>query len=455
MMTREDDYQSEFMAVNLDEFVPHNHLRRRVKAKVDFTFVYDQVEDLYKDGGRPSIDPVRLVKMWLIGYLYGIPSERQLEQEVHYNLAYRWFLGIPLHRRVPDHSTLSQNRNGRLAGTTFFLDIFEGIVEQCKAAGLVEGHAVVSDSTHIGANASNDRKDVAVVTKAPSAYFAELEAAAQELEAAKQKERGGGGKRGRESKPQEPERQRTVVCSPTDPDARPLCRPPKPGGFHYLGHVTIEPSHGVILDAIATHADIGDHEPCVECIRRAKQRHDQITEAAADAGYDFIENHKGLGDLGITSYIPRRKPHSGTGDRFSLQAFRYDAEQDAYFCPGGKCLRFTHVKSASHQKVYAARTADCRSCPFRDGCLAPSAKFRTVKRAIYQDFADLAHERVGTPRYWELQRLRRIWCEGTFATMKACHCLGRAVRRGLNAVNEQLQMTATAVNMKRLATARG
>lgn len=247
VMGREDEYQSEFMQVNLDEFVPPNHLLRRINAKVDFTFIYEKVKDLYKPGGRPSTDPVKLVKTWLIGYLYGIASERELEQEVNYNLAYRWFLGVPLHKRVPDHSTLSENRNGRFEGTTFFLDIFDGIVEQCKAAGLVTGSAVVTDSTHIRANASKDRWEAVVVAKAPGDYFAELEAAAEALGSTKREEIGVR-KRGKPRQERAPEAKRRVVRSTTDPDARMLNRSHKPGGPHYLGHVTVEPTHGIILE---------------------------------------------------------------------------------------------------------------------------------------------------------------------------------------------------------------
>jgi transposase len=150
---------------------------RLIKEKVDFKFVRDRVRHLYSDKGRPSIDPIRLVKMWLIGYLYGIPSERRLEQEIKLNLAYRWFLDLQVDDRIPDHSTLSRNRNERFAGTDLFLAFFEEIVEQCKAAGLVQGEAVVTDSTHIRANASHGSKETVVVAKTPRDYWAYLDSA--------------------------------------------------------------------------------------------------------------------------------------------------------------------------------------------------------------------------------------------------------------------------------------
>lgn len=120
MMEQQGQPQTCLMIVDLDQLVPQDHLLRRIKAKVDFTFIYEKVRPPYASKGRPSVDPVRLVKMMLIGYLYGITSERQLEQEIHLNLAYRWFLNLPLNERVPDHSTLSQNRHRRSPGRRSF-----------------------------------------------------------------------------------------------------------------------------------------------------------------------------------------------------------------------------------------------------------------------------------------------------------------------------------------------
>ena len=239
MMERQGDSQVCMMIVDLDEFVPATHLLRQVKRKVDFTFIYGKVKHLYKAGGRPA-EPVLLVKMWLIGYMYGITSERRLEQEVNMNLAYRWFLGLSLNERVPDHSTLSNHRNGRFKDGTLFLDVFEGIVDQCKRADLIQGKAVVTDSTHVEANVNDALCETVTVTKEPSEYFKALEATARELNAAldqqREDEKRGPKGGGSVAKPQE----RQEIRSKTDPDAGFLGRPGKPSGFHYLAHVTVE-----------------------------------------------------------------------------------------------------------------------------------------------------------------------------------------------------------------------
>lgn len=451
VMERQGDSQVRLITVDLETFVPANHLLRQVKRKVDFTFIYEKVRHLYKPGGRPA-EPVVLVKMWLIGYMYGIPSERRLEQEVNMNLAYRWFLGIPLDERVPDHSTLSNNRNGRFKDGTLVLDVFEGIVAQCKQAGLIQGTAVVTDSTHVEANVNDDAYETVTVTKAPSEYFKALEATAQALNAAADQKRNGkkrgpkGG--GSVAKPQE----REEIRSTTDPDAGILGRPGKPSGFHYLAHVTVEPSHGIIVDAKATAANISDHEPYVECIRRTKQRI-ELTEAAADGGYDVISVHKPLADLEVTTYIPAVEHRSGAkgGNRFTVRDFTYQPETDSYQCPGAKTLCFSSVKE--FDKIYRAKQPDCQACPLAARCLPPTAKYRLLKRPIHQEYLEVAHARNGTVRYADLMRERRIWSEATFAILKARHGLKRAVRRGLHKMQEQLLMASVALNLYRLAAA--
>ena len=119
---------------------------RDLDRLVDFSFIYEKVESLYSNTGRPSIDPVVLVKMLLIGYLYGIDSERKLEQEIRVNIAYRWFLGLELGDNVPDHSTISQLRRRKFNGTTLFEDVFEQVVRLCIEKGLITGKLLLTDS---------------------------------------------------------------------------------------------------------------------------------------------------------------------------------------------------------------------------------------------------------------------------------------------------------------------
>lgn len=233
MMGKDQEKQYKFMFVNLEDYIPKDHLLRKIIKVIDFSFIYDKVNHLYFEIGRRSIDPVLIIKMLLLGYLYGIPSERKLEQEVKLNLAYRWFLGLDLADSVPDHSTFSQNRRRRFKKSGVFEEIFNHVVRECVAKGLIAGEIIVTDSTHIKASVSGDKVETVLVAQTPSAYLLELEAKAQELEKKlqAQREAKGNKKCGKKPDPQKGRVMREVKRSITDPDSGLLNRPGKPAGY--------------------------------------------------------------------------------------------------------------------------------------------------------------------------------------------------------------------------------
>lgn len=167
--------------ISLDELVPQNHLVRKIAKTIDFEFIRDAVAPLYcKGNGRPAEDPVRLFKMMLLGYLFGISSERRLVQEIHVNLAYRWFLGMGLTEKVIDASTLSQNRRRRFNDSDIYQQIFDNIVEQAITKGLISGRILYSDSTHLKANANKGKARNEKRIIEPSQYIDELNKAVEE-----------------------------------------------------------------------------------------------------------------------------------------------------------------------------------------------------------------------------------------------------------------------------------
>ena len=164
--------------VTLEELVPADHLLRKIAQHIDFEFIRPATQHLYcADNGRPAIDPVTLFKMLFIGYLFGVRSERQLMREIQVNVAYRWFLDLSLTDKVPDASTLSQNRRRRFADTDIEQVIFDGIVEQAMQKGLIGGEVLHTDSTHLKASANKQRFSVHQVEQRPVDYLAELDAA--------------------------------------------------------------------------------------------------------------------------------------------------------------------------------------------------------------------------------------------------------------------------------------
>src|ERR687885_2693711 len=152
MLGRKEFRPKLFYHLCLEDYVPQDHLLRRVAAAVDFSFVRRLTARFYSHTGQPGVDPVVLFKLALLGYLYGITSERRLAEEARLHLAYRWFLGYDLDETPPDHSALSKAR--ARFGVTVYQAFFTEIVRQCEQAGHLRGDRVYVDSTLIEANAS-------------------------------------------------------------------------------------------------------------------------------------------------------------------------------------------------------------------------------------------------------------------------------------------------------------
>ena len=155
MMGQHDRSESLFYYFRIEDQVPQNHLLRCIDRYVSFDFVREKLRASYSETGRPSIDPEVLLRILLLGYLYGITSERELLEELRMHLAWRWFTGLGFDQEIPHHSTFSKNRHGRFQESNLFQELFERIVEQCMAAGLVEGEQMSVDGSFIMANASH------------------------------------------------------------------------------------------------------------------------------------------------------------------------------------------------------------------------------------------------------------------------------------------------------------
>ena len=155
MMGREDAGQEQFFyAFNLEDYIPKDHFLRSIDQVLDLSDLHEHLAPYYSHTGRPSIDPELMIRMLLIGYCFGIRSERRLCEEVQLNLAYRWFCRLSIEDKVPDHSTFSKNRHGRFRESDVFRHVFEGVLSRCIEAGLVEGEGFAVDASVVKANAS-------------------------------------------------------------------------------------------------------------------------------------------------------------------------------------------------------------------------------------------------------------------------------------------------------------
>ncbi len=440
MMDREKGAQQKLLCVTMESLMPERHFLRDLDRLVDFSFVYDKVESLYSHTGRRSVDPVVIVKMMLLGYLYGIDSERRLEQEVQVNIAFRWFLRIDLDEPVPDHSTFSQLRRRKFNETTLFEDIFTEVVRLCIKHGLITGKLLLTDSTHVRANARNDLYETVTVTEEPTDYIKRLnEKAVQDgLLSEDYAER------------MTPET-REIKRSTTDPESGCMNRPGKPTGFHYLDHQTCDSEHGLITDVFVTPGNASDCSVHSERIQHQIDKFQFETEAvSADRAYDCAEIHADMLARGIKTYIAKRKSNSGKNGLFSVDDFSYNEESDTVICPQGEHLHFSYYSPKDGVRHYRGKTEICQNCPLKKNCISNKSKHRMVHLPSLKEASEKQHESDGTETYKEALRLRQIWCEGNFSHQKANHNLKRIRMRGLGKATVHCLLSATAFNLKRM-----
>ncbi len=327
MMGRQSQFQSAlFYEFNLEEHVPQNHLLRLIDRFVDLASLRQQLEPFYSAIGRPSIDPELMLRMLLMGYCSGIRSERRLCEEVHLNLAYRWFCRLDLTDAVPDHSTFSKNRHGRFRESDLFRKLFEHVLSRCIAEGLVGGEAFGVDASLIKADANREDgigpKDWSLAdhaSRATTEYLDTLDDAAFGA-----------------ATPVVPK-----YISPSDPAARWSAADRGKAYFRYCTNYLVDLDHAIIVDV----------EPCVP-IRQAENKaaRDMIERTmdrfglyparlAGDTGYGSAEM---LGWLvyehGIEPHIPVFDKSGRRDGTFTRSDFSYDHSQDVYHCPGGKQL---------------------------------------------------------------------------------------------------------------------
>jgi len=449
MMSERRGVQISLYTPSLDEIVESDEFLRKLDDLVDFSFIYDELRAYYcADNGRYSTDPVVIVKSLLIAYIYGISSERRLEHELKYNALYRWFTGVSFDECVPDHSTISQLRRRKFNDADLFKKLFMRVLTLCAEAGLVGGKLLLTDSTHVKANASKNSKIAVESQRRTDEFFEQLDAY-ESIE----RER-----LGLPEITRKPPKVKTVTQtkSTTDPEAGWLSRPCKPNGFHYLSHQTIDAKNGVIVDVSVTPGNVNDCAPYIEQIDRAVDTLEgmgiEAEAVSGDSAYDNALIHKEIEERSLAFYTPKKDTSDATKVEYKRDDFVYDKERDTFTCPHGTTLtlRTTQRSENGVFREYGSSAKICKGCPHRDKCLAPSQKSRKIQVNIFQDIVDKHHAAEGTPEYNDALRKRQIWCEATFAAQKARHNLRQLFRRGLQAAADHCLLSACAVNLKRL-----
>jgi transposase len=443
MLKKPELQQEELEWVSIAALVPAQHLLRKVDRTVDFSFIRDRVKHLYsEDNGRPALDPVVLFKLLLLGYLYGVRSERQLMREVEVNVAYRWFLGLKLRDKVPDASTLSQNRRRRFAESTIYQEIFDEIVLLAVNKGLASGAVLYTDSTHLKANANKNKYDLAEVAVKPQEYLAALEAAIGEDRTAHGKA---------PLKPSEPEPEtKQIKVSRTDKDSGYMVRDGKPKGFFYLDHRTVDGRHAIITDTHVTPANVHDSVPYLGRLDRQRERFGfNIRAVGVDAGYAAAAITQGLEERNIYGVIGYRTPTHRDG-YFYKREYRYDEKLDVYICPNGQLLNYRTTNREGYRQ-YHSDPDKCRNCPVRHKCTQSANATKVVTRHVWESSRERMDQhrlsRVGKRIY----KRRKETVERSFADGKQLHGQRYARMRGRTRVQQQCLLAATAQNIKKIA----
>ena len=433
-----------FYSFNLDDHVPVDHLLRGIDRCLDLDELRRHLAPFYSETGRPSIDPELMVRMLIVGYSFGIRSERRLCEEVHLNLGYRWFCRLGLEDAVPDHSTFSKNRHGRFRESEAFRHVFESVVARCMKEGLVGGEGFAVDASVIKADANRSRstaregaedlRDARHATRAVREYLAALDTQGEPVTA-------------------------PASISPTDPGAR-WTAVDGPAFYAYSTNYLVDVQAGIIVDVEATPtlrtAEVNATRTMIE---RVEERFDLKPERLiGDMAY---------GAAPMLGWLVEEKqiaPHIPVWDRtqrddatLSSGDFEWDEQANEYRCPQGQPLRSewrifkrprTRITKAN-TIIYHASQAACSKCPMKSRC-CPNTPNRKIARSVHESARDVARGIAKTDAYKQSRKDRKK-VEMLFAHLKRILRLDRLRLRGPNGAHDEFLLAAIAQNLRRMA----
>ena len=441
MMGRREHGQAQlFYAFDLDDAVPQDHLVRGIAAVLDLSWLHVELAPHYSDTGRPSIDPELMIRMLVLGYVFAIRSERQLVREVQVNLAYRWFCGLGIEDKVPDHSAFSRARNERFRDSNVLRSVFERVVAACIRARLVGGEGFAVDASLIEADANKCRSkpgsewnkdiDASTARRAVREYLETLDDVAY-------------GKASLVT---------PKFVAASDPAAQWTGAQKSKAIFAYADNYLIDTKHGIIVDVEASRAirqaEVGASRTM---ITRTERRFGLKPEwLAADTAYGSAENLGWLvEEKGIAPHVPVIDKCAREDGTFSRSDFIYDADRDCYVCPAGADLITTGRVRDGGTLAYLASVNDCRTCPLKSRC-CPKTPQRKVPRSIHEAARDVARHITETKAYEQTRRQRKK-VEMLFAHLKRILKMGRLRLRGPRGVQDEFTLAAIAQNLRRMA----
>ena len=450
--------QIEFVCT--DDLVPQDHLLRIIDKAIDWSFIYDLVRDKYSpDQGRPSIDPVTLIKIPLIQYLYGIKSMRQTIKEIEVNVAFRWFLGLELYDKVPHFSTFGKNYSRRFEGTDLFEQIFQHILEECYRFKLVDPTEIFVDATHVKARANN-KKMQRRIAQQEALFYEEMlrkeitsDRAAHGKKPLKDKDdddhssgSSSGNDKFEDYTDDVPLDGKTIKCSTTDPESGWFRKGEHKHVFAY-GIETACDKNGWILGFDVNPGN--EHDS-----RTFKGLYDKLQDigmekCVVDAGYKTPAIAKLLLDDGVKPVFPYKRPQTKEGF-FKKYEYVYDEYNDCYICPNDQILKYSTTNRDGY-KEYKSCGHICEKCEFLGQCTASKNHVKVVTRHVWEEYMEACEDIRQTLGMKELYSHRKETIERIFGTAKENHGFRYTQMYGKARMTMKVALTFACMNLKKLA----
>jgi transposase len=442
--------------LSLEERIPHDHLLRRIRALIDFDFVYEQVEDRYGVNGNVSVPPPVVIKLMLLLFLYDVRSERELIRSLSYRLDWLWFCDYDFDSDIPHHSILSKAR--KRWGLDVFETLFARAVAQCVAAGLVNGRTIHIDGSLVDANASNNsviKGGETLVEQLKKQLQSELTKLDEPLEPASKDSSEDDSDRPTGPKKYYKPKNKGMV-STTDPDAAIVRKGRHGPKARYKTHRVVDDQCGIITATETTSGDVEENSKLMSLVdQHERNTHSKVDTVVADNQYGTADNFRRCHERGIRSHMgDLLAPQLNKGAReaiYGYDDFVYHPETDTYTCPAGQTLTRRKHKKTRQAYEYACRGSICRDCSLRSECTkAQGGVARTIKRHYNQEAIDLARQQSHSPAA-KRDRIRRRWLmEGSFGDATTQHGFKRSRWRGLWRQRIQDYLIATVQNLRKL-----
>ena len=449
MMTQNADKKRDQMQIFcMEDLIPEDHLLRLIDKAIDWNFIYDLVEDKYcHDNGRPSMDPVMLIKIPFIQYLYGIRSMRQTIKEIEVNVAYRWFLGLDMLDKVPHFSTFGKNYSRRFKDTDLFEQIFSHILEECYKFRLVDPTEVFVDATHVKARA-NGHKMRKRIAKQEALFYEDM------LKKEINEDRAAHGKKPLKDKDDDnnpssgngSSKEKEIKESTTDPDSGWFHKGEHKEVFAYAVETACD-KHGWILGYTISPGNLHDS-------RTFKGLYDKISDIGintliADAGYKTPAIAKLLLDDGIKPLFPYKSPMTKDGF-FKKSDFVYDEYYDYVICPNDQHLEYSTTNKDGYRE-YKSNGHICKGCPYLSQCTNSQNHVKVFTRHIWEDYMETCEDIRHTLGMKDLYKKRKETIERLFGTAKENHGFRYTQMYGKARMEMKVGMTFACLNLKKLA----